>query len=187
MRFAERNIAADEAPIGAFHAVLAAAERLGVARGALLAEAAREADALDADGRALLARLRDARQPATSAASNASDELTQQVRETLAPLLANGRASVEDVARALGVSARTLQRRLERAGTKFGTLCDDARRAAAFAHLRDPRVAIKEMAFRLGFSEPSTFYRAFRRWTGNTPATYRRALAPRAAGALRRA
>jgi AraC-like DNA-binding protein len=100
-----------------------------------------------------------------------------RARSVMTKLLAEGCLSVEDVARELAVSPRTLQRRLEQAGTTFGEICDDTRRAAALAHLRNPDVAIKEAAFRLGFSEPSTFYRAFRRWTGDTPANYRRALA----------
>jgi AraC-like DNA-binding protein len=70
-----------------------------------------------------------------------------------------------------------LQRRLERAGTTFNAVCDELRRDAALEHLRNPRVPIKEAAFLLGFSEPSTFYRAFRRWTGDTPANFRRGLA----------
>jgi AraC-like DNA-binding protein len=101
------------------------------------------------------------------------DTYVHRVRVTITRLVEDGRCSVESVAKQLAVSPRTLQRRLERAGTTFGALCDDARRAAALAQLRDPRVPIKEAAFRLGFSEPSTFYRAFRRWTGDTPANYR--------------
>jgi AraC-like DNA-binding protein len=170
--------AAPAAPLGALRAVLGAAERLGVARSELLAAVALEAidDLSDVD-REALARLQAA------AVSNAGcgrprDTYRARVRVVLAKLIAEGRCSVEDVAKELAVSARTLQRRLEQEGTTFGGVCDDARRTAALEHLRNPRVAIKEAAFLLGFSEPSTFYRAFRRWTGDTPANYRRALAP---------
>jgi AraC-like DNA-binding protein len=75
------------------------------------------------------------------------------------------------------MSVRTVQRRLESEGTTFGALFDETRRAAALEYLRNPQMAIKEAAYRVGFSEPSTFYRAFRRWTGATPADYRRSLA----------
>jgi AraC-like DNA-binding protein len=102
---------------------------------------------------------------------------SRRVRAALARSLERGRSNVEDVARELAVSPRTLQRRLGEEGTTFGAVCDETRRAAALEHLRDRRLGIKETAFRLGFSEPSTFYRAFRRWTGDTPANYRRAYA----------
>jgi AraC-like DNA-binding protein len=52
-------------------------------------------------------------------------------------------------------------------------LLDQARREVACASLRRPDVAIKDVAFRIGFSELSAFYRAFKRWTGRTPAQYR--------------
>jgi AraC-like DNA-binding protein len=95
----------------------------------------------------------------------------------MAALICDGRCTLEAVAAVLGMSVRTVQRRLESEGTTFGALFDDTRRAAALEYLRDPQMAIKEAAYRTGFSELSTFYRAFRRWTGGTPADYRRSLA----------
>lgn len=105
-----------------------------------------------------------------------SSSFTDTVREALQDLMRQDHCAVEDVARLLAVSARTLQRRLEREGTTFATVWDETRRAAALECLRNPEIAIKEAAFRSGFSEPSTFYRAVRRWTGGTPAHYRRSL-----------
>jgi AraC-like DNA-binding protein len=163
--------------LGALQAVLAAAERLGVGRHALLAAAALESKDLETRGRALLVRLGSEEREGLREGASRDSEFVSRVRVELGAQMTDGRASVEEVARALALSPRTLQRRLERAGTTFGALIDDARRSAALEHLRNPRVAIKETAFLLGFSEPSTFYRAFRRWTGATPASYRRAFA----------
>ncbi len=154
-------------PLGALRAVLAAAERLGVAPNRLIEAAESGAGAAE---RAVLASLRPAR---SAAAENA---FLERVRDAMKRLVDERRFGVDDVAKELAVSPRTLQRRLERSGTTFGELSDAVRRDAALKHLRNPSVPIKEAAFRLGFSEPSTFYRAFRRWTGDTPANYRRAI-----------
>lgn len=99
------------------------------------------------------------------------------VRAAMLKLIAQGGVSIDDVARDLATSPRTLQRRLENEGTTFGAVFDEVRRAAALEYLKNPQLAIKEAAYLVGFSEPSTFYRAFRRWTGATPSTYRRSLA----------
>lgn len=100
-----------------------------------------------------------------------------EVQSCILAVLRNGDPSLEGVAAKLNVSTRTLQRRLEAEGTSFAALLDEARQVAAFRYLRDPRISITETALLVGFSEPSTFYRAFKRWTGKTPAEYRRSLA----------
>jgi AraC-like DNA-binding protein len=116
---------------------------------------------------------------ATLAARPATERLagsSQDVVDAASRILVRQPAGIGQVARALAVSPRTLQRRLESRGTTFGELRDATRLQQAMQHLRDPRIAIKEIAGLLGFSEPSTFYRAFRRWTGATPAHFRRTL-----------
>src|SRR5262245_59384641 len=134
------EMAADSASaLGALRAVLAAAERLGVARNELLA-AAVAAEDLDGVDYAVLARLR----PQERAAEPADGAFIARVRDAMRALTAEGRCTVDTVARELAVSPRTLQRRLERAGTTFNGVCDDIRRDAALEHLRNPRVAIKE-------------------------------------------
>lgn len=85
-----------------------------------------------------------------------------------------GRTDVPSLARALGVSARTLQRRLEHAGSTQKSLLECARHARALELLHDQRLLLAEIAERLGYSDRTAFFRAFRRWTGMTPATYRR-------------
>ena len=71
------------------------------------------------------------------------------------------------------MSARTLQRRLSDNGIRFNLLVDQVRREAAEAHLARGSVNFVELAFLLGFSDPNSFFRAFKRWTGTTPSLYR--------------
>jgi AraC-like DNA-binding protein len=84
-----------------------------------------------------------------------------------------GRLTLQGIASALAVSPRTLQRRLREEGTSFAELRDRFRRDMAVVILRDRRLAIYEVAYLLGYSEPSTFYRAFRRWMGTSPHEFR--------------
>jgi AraC-like DNA-binding protein len=83
-------------------------------------------------------------------------------------------ADEEGVARALHMSRRTLQRKLAQDGTSFRTVLDEVRRGLAESYLVDPTVSIPEVAFMLGFSEQSSFHRAFQRWTGCAPGRWRR-------------
>lgn len=86
-----------------------------------------------------------------------------------------GELTLESAARQLGMSPRTLQRRLGEDGTSYHEVVDGARRHIATQMLAQPTIAIAEVAFAVGFSEPAAFHRAFKRWTGTTPAEYRRA------------
>jgi AraC-like DNA-binding protein len=72
------------------------------------------------------------------------------------------------------MSVRSLGRGLAAEGTSYRELLDQLRRETAARHLADDRVAIAEVAFLLGFADLSAFYRAFKRWTGRTPAEFRR-------------
>lgn len=102
--------------------------------------------------------------------------IIHDVQEKLLKNLEQGETSLEAVAEQLHMSARTLQRRLDEESTNFGEVLDQTRHSAAVGFLKDPSISITETAFLLGFSEPSTFYRAFKRWTGETPANYRKQL-----------
>ncbi|GAA1531672.1 AraC family transcriptional regulator [Streptomyces albidochromogenes] len=101
--------------------------------------------------------------------------VAEQVRHTLAQSLrASPRLpSLGETATRLAVSPATLRRRLQRESTSFQQLKDAVRRDAAIAGLTEGREPIAELAARLGFSEDTSFHRAFRRWTGTTPAAYR--------------
>jgi len=101
------------------------------------------------------------------------EAVTDAVRRLLAGELCNGEPSLEQTAPRLHMSARTLHRRLEEEGTSFRQVLAEVRREIAAKHLSERRLAIGEIAFLLGFSEPSAFHRAFKRWTGYAPLAYR--------------
>jgi len=99
--------------------------------------------------------------------------LTAQVKRALGEALRSDEAHVDAIAKRLGLTARSLQRRLEDEGTTFKQVREDVRRELAQRYL-DDGLAIAEISFLLGFSEPSAFFRAFKRWTGLTPVEARR-------------
>jgi AraC-like DNA-binding protein len=99
--------------------------------------------------------------------------LASEVRAAIAKELRGGDTSLDHVAKKLGVSARTLQRRLEDLGVAYSELVDDMRRAVSTSYLADRELALCEVAYLLGFAEQSSFTRAFKRWTGQTPTEYR--------------
>jgi AraC-like DNA-binding protein len=82
--------------------------------------------------------------------------------------------AIETVAAALAMSPRTLQRRLAEEGTSYQELVSEVREDLARQHLTESRLSISEIAFLLGFSDVSSFHRAFKRWTHETPRAYRR-------------
>lgn len=108
-----------------------------------------------------------------------------EVRNALTAALPEG-AQAAHVARKLHVSVRTLQRRLVAEGTTFREVTDRSRRGLAEAYLADPGVSIAEVAFLLGFSDQTSFNRAFRRWTGASPGAWRRRTTGAGGGAERR-
>ena len=101
------------------------------------------------------------------------NSLADRVRSILIRELRGGDPSASLVAARLKMSVRTLHRGLLTEGMRFGEIFDQLRHELAIRHLRDRRIALAEVAFLLGFSELSSFYRAFKRWTKTTPADYR--------------
>ena len=89
-----------------------------------------------------------------------------------------GETGIEALARQLAMSGRTLQRRLAAEGVSYQELLDDARKEAAGRHLSDSALAICEVAYLVGYSEPAPFHRAFRRWYGMTPEAFRQQRRP---------
>lgn len=106
-------------------------------------------------------------------ASEAETGLLMDLRRAIAQELATGTASGAVIGRRLGMSQRTLQRRLRAENLTFATVLADTRRELAEDYLVDPSLNMAEVAWLLGYREETSFYRSFRRWTGMTPTTFR--------------
>ena len=102
--------------------------------------------------------------------------LEGKISQQLVQALSEGVPSIEDIASRLGMSSRTLQRRLADEGVVYQSLVDETRKQLAIQLLNKNEFSLAEIAFLTGYSEQSTFTRAFKRWQGLTPASYRRSL-----------
>lgn len=109
----------------------------------------------------MLAKIEKAPQPGVS--------FSAKVQSLLSNMLASGEPLREEVAKQLMMSERTLQRRLAEEGTNFTQLVDDTRRELAQQYLSKGELSLKKLSFQLGFSDPSAFCRACRRWFGRSP------------------
>lgn len=107
----------------------------------------------------------------------ARNPILGRVEEAIARDLDRGPSPVAETARRLATSERSLHRKLREAGTTYGELCDAVRARAALRLLEESDLSVKEIAGAIGFSDVATFHRAFKRWTGTTPAR-RRARGP---------
>lgn len=105
------------------------------------------------------------------------DSLGLQVQHRIAEALPSGRVTEDDIAQALHLSNRTLQRRLAEEGNSFGDILQNTRRELAQNYLRDSQLSINEIAYLLGFSEQANFTRACKRWFGQSPSEFRKQLA----------
>lgn len=106
-----------------------------------------------------------------------SSSVLDRARLELSRQLPEADADLQQIAARLALSPRTLQRRLREAGLSFNQLVDETRQQLVLNYLRDPALELAEIAFLVGFSEPGSLARAFRRWTGQSPGEYRRHLA----------
>ncbi|MNN03036.1 HTH-type transcriptional regulator VirS [compost metagenome] len=102
-----------------------------------------------------------------------SRSLTGTVKWIMKRSFTAGRLDIQTVAGELGMSDRTLQRRLTDKGSSFKQLLTEARHEQALEYLADPSLDIKEVAFLIGYEDQNSFYRAFRLWEGDTPARWR--------------
>jgi AraC-like DNA-binding protein len=101
-------------------------------------------------------------------------EVVHEVRRTIAHTLPSGALSQALTARALGLSVRSLQRKLDDAGVSYRELLDAQRKTAALRLINAPGSTVSEVAFATGYVDVSSFVRAFRRWTGDNPSGYRK-------------
>jgi AraC-like DNA-binding protein len=98
---------------------------------------------------------------------------SDQVKAALKRVLAGRRPAMTDVAKELGLSTRTLQRRLNDEGVSFQQLLLDARRELARHYLMQPSLELNETAYLLGYGDPNSFFRAFHEWEGTSPGAWR--------------
>lgn len=96
-------------------------------------------------------------------------DFRREVEAVVEPLLASGDANIDRVAHDMGLSRQTLYRRLKAEGVTFEQLLDQLRHRLALRLLRDRHLSVKQASWRLGFSDPAAFSRAFKRWTGTAP------------------
>lgn len=119
-----------------------------------------------------LARVNEAIAAQHLAALEATD-IVLRVRTQLVQALPRGEPSQASVARSLGLSLRNMQRLLEQAGTTYTATLDAVRKQLALSYIEDTRYSLGEITYLLGFAEPSTFSRSFKRWHGISPRDYR--------------
>jgi AraC-like DNA-binding protein len=107
--------------------------------------------------------------------SRDTSQLRTRVENAISSLLPHGRVILVDIARSLGMSKRTLARKLSDEGLKFTEILEQLRRDLAVRYLDDRELHVSKIAWLLGFHEVSAFTHAFKRWTGKTPSQMRMA------------
>ena len=135
------------------------------------ADAARTLPGADAALVAIVRRRLD--RPLSNAMPSDAASLSARVRRMLMEDLGQATLTADSVAGALAMSRRTLTRQLAEEGTSFRAIFDGVRAELARALLQDRGLSIADVAFFLQYSEPAAFHRSFRRWTGQTPQSYR--------------
>ncbi len=101
------------------------------------------------------------------------DSLSNKVKGVILQYLKGNEPGIEHVARSLGIGVRNLQLKLKEEHTSYQQLLDQVRKDIALMHLQDNKLSTTDIAYLLGFSEPSVFFRSFKKWTGHTPGAYR--------------
>ena len=102
-----------------------------------------------------------------------SESFTGIVQQKLYQAIPSGSFTIEDIAASLGISSRTLQRNLTAEGTKFNQELQNVQKILAFGYFKNPEMTTEDVTYLLGYSEVSSFSRAFKKWTGQTISEYR--------------
>lgn len=102
-----------------------------------------------------------------------SESFTGLVQQKLCQAIPSGAFCIEDIAATLGISSRTLQRNLTAEGTKFNQELQNVQKILAFSYFKNSEMTTDDVAYLLGYSEVSSFSRAFKKWTGQTISQYR--------------
>jgi AraC-like DNA-binding protein len=121
----------------------------------------------------LLTILRAHCEEVLSRRSEQTPTLEERVERLIADRLTKGGARLESTATELGMSPRTLSRRLAEQRSTFNAIVEGLRKELALRLLQDSDLVLTEIAFLLGYTEVSTFSHAFKRWTGRSPAAFR--------------
>lgn len=108
-----------------------------------------------------------------------SHDLVEQIKRRIQLLLDSGDISVERVAGPLNISPRHLRRKLSQEGTSYEQLVDEVRRETAVRMIGEGELSLTSIAYELGFLDPSSFTRAFRRWTNMSPTSFRQQVSER--------
>lgn len=103
--------------------------------------------------------------------------LSSRVRTEIVTLMKGEEPTLATIADRLAMGVRTLQLHLKDEGTSYQQLLDDIRKDLSIRHLREHNLSTTDIAYLLGFAEPSVFFRSFKKWTGQTPGAFRLALA----------
>jgi AraC-like DNA-binding protein len=103
---------------------------------------------------------------------------SDQVKWVLKRMLGGPRPEINDVAKELGMSSRTLQRRITDEGASYRQLLNDSRHELAQFYLKEPSLGVSEIAYLLSYEDPSSFFRAFHEWEGTTPSEWKTASRP---------
>ncbi|MBD2699325.1 AraC family transcriptional regulator [Spirosoma sp. BT702] len=102
--------------------------------------------------------------------------LSRRVKTEIVSMMKGEEPTLAAIADRLAMGIRTLQLHLKDAGTTYQQLLDETRKELAVSHLREPNLSTTDIAYLLGFAEPSVFFRSFKKWTGQTPGAYRMAV-----------
>jgi AraC-like DNA-binding protein len=111
---------------------------------------------------------------------NTHQSCSDQIKWVLKRLLGGPRPEIGEVAKELGMSSRTLQRRITDEATSYRQILNDARHELARFYLKEPSLGVTEIAYLLSYENPSSFFRAFHEWEGKTPSEWKIGSRPRA-------